>query len=226
MANVINENDPKPAASPHGYARLGPRLITISQRHSRFVSAMKLVLPATAAVLIGIVLAWPGAFDDAGQAQKRSLAAQRDGGVEPLTMIKPRYNGTDGENRPFMITAKSATHDPRDQRRVTLETLQADIVLADGTGVSLTAKGGVYHQADMTLDLAGPVRIASDSGYEFRAGDVAIDIGRGTARSDAPVHGQGPIGKLKADRMRIEARGRNFIFKDNVVVTLYPGRAK
>ncbi|HZD26080.1 MAG TPA: LPS export ABC transporter periplasmic protein LptC, partial [Alphaproteobacteria bacterium] len=143
-----------------------------------------------------------------------------------LAMLSPRYLGTDASGRPFTITAEKAVQDPHDLRRITLQTLQADMTLSDGTWVTLMAEGGLYHQGRQTLQLQGPVSVYSDAGYEFHAGDVAIDFGKGTASSQGAVNGHGPLGELRAEHMRILQGGQHLIFNDNVAVTLRPVRKK
>ncbi|MDP6704932.1 MAG: hypothetical protein QF893_01205 [Alphaproteobacteria bacterium] len=205
--------------------RLGPQLIAISQRHSRFVGAMKLLLPAAAAALIVAVLAWPGAFDGDGSLDF-SFAAFRSGEDEALAMLRPRYLGTDAEGRPFTITADTATQDPADLRRVTLVDMQADMTMTDGSWITLLARGGVFHQGRKTLSLDGPVSVHSDLGYEFHTGDLAVDLAAGAVEARSPVSGQGPLGRLSADAMTIEEQGARLHFRDNVSVTLYPRQLK
>ncbi len=223
MVELARHDHPGSAAST--VRRLGPRLIAISERHSRFVGAMKLALPAVAAALIAIVLAWPSAFDGE-PALELSFAAFQSGEDEALAMLRPRFLGTDAKGRPFTITAEVATQDAADQRRVTLRTIQADITLTDGSWITLIADGGVYHQGGRTLALTGPVGIHSDLGYEFHTGDVAVDLDAGTATSDEAVQGQGPLGRLRADAMVIRDSGDHLIFRNNVRVTLYPARRR
>ena len=204
------------------FASFRPRRIAINPRHSRFVGMMKLFLPMLAAALIATVLAWPGALDK-GDGFELSFAALQRSGEAKLTMVKPRYLGTDSENRPFVVTAASATQDATDHRRVLLETLQADLTLADGTWMTMLAESGIFHQAKQTLQLMGAVNIFSDLGYEFHAYGAKIDLAKGTAVSQAPVHGQGPFGNVRADAIRIEDKGVRIIFDGNVRMTLLSG---
>lgn len=225
MAQIATKHRVRPRrAEGEPLRRAGPPPIAVSKRHSRFVGMMKLVLPAVAAALIAVVLVWPGVFER--QTLPLSFAELRRGPADALAMVNPRYLGTDTAGRPFMITAETAVQDADDLRRIALKSLQADMTLDDGTWLSLLAEGGVYHQGRQTLRLAGPVSVYSDAGYEFHAGDVAVDLGKGTARTDSAVNGHGPFGELRADRMRIAERGRHLIFHDNVVVTLHPARVE
>lgn len=226
MAEVATDHRVRPRrAEGAPLRRPGPPTIAVSKRHTRFVGMMKLVLPAIAAALIGIVLVWPGVFDR-GRPLRLSFTDLQSGPADALAMIHPRYQGTDAEGQPFTITAETAVQDPDDLRRITLNSLQADMTLGNGTWLSLMAEGGLYHQGQETLRLTGSVSVYSDLGYEFHAEDVAVDLARGTARTDSPVSGHGPFGELKADRMRIADRGRHLFFDDNVVVTLHADRVE
>lgn len=220
MSQLSAESQPRRRAEGAPRWRPGPPLIAISRRHSRFVGTMKLVLPAIGAALIAVVLAWPGAFER-DRPLELPLAETSSGPADALAMLNPRYVGADADGQPFMITAERAVQDPKDLRHITLDTLQADMSLKDGTWLSLMARGGVYHQGRQTLQLQGPVNVYSDLGYEFHTGDIAVDLNRGTAVTEAPVNGHGPFGQLKADRMRIAQRGRHLIFTDHVSVTLH-----
>ena len=124
---------------------LAGRPVEISPRYSRFVGMMKLCLPTLAGVLIIAVVAWPGAF---GQRDGFRISFSRLAGDDGrgLTMVHPRYVGTDAENRPFIVIADSATQDPRDQRLVSLASPEAQITLENGTRLSLTAATGLSNQ--------------------------------------------------------------------------------
>lgn len=194
---------------------------SLSQRYSRFVGMMKVFLPALAATLVIVVIAWPGAFDQ-DDGFHLSFSQMQADGADRLSMLNPRYYGTDKENRPFTVTAKEAVQDADDSRQVTLSDLQADMTMSDGTWISMMANQGVYHQATMILRLTGAISIFSDRGYEFHASVADVDFSDGSARSGQPVSGHGPFGSLRADRMQIENRGQRMLFEGNVKMTLNP----
>ena len=205
--------------------RLVSRLHSATARHSRFVGMMKLVLPVTAAALIAIILVWPR-LCERSDSLGLSFAGLGTGEANSLTMDKPRFIGADAKGRPFMITAEVATQDPTNQRRVTLEALQADMTMDDGHWFSFIAPGGVFDQTGRTLSLSGPVNLFSDQGHELQTGDLAVDLGRGTAVTETPVTGQGPFGSFRADSMKLEKQGRHMYFSGNVKVTIIPGRLR
>lgn len=192
---------------------------TLSQRYTRFVGMMKLLLPMVGLGLIVAVLAWPNGQEDRIFQIPWSTD---DVAAERLVMVNPRYIGTDSAQRPFTVTADSATQDPNDQRKVTLSALQADMTMKDGAWLTVIASGGVYHQGQQTLRLEGPVNIFSDLGYEFHAKEALIDLAAGGAISEQPVYGQGPFGSVRSDRLTVHQHGQRLIFDGNVTMVIRP----
>ncbi len=189
--------------------------------YSRFVGTMKIVLPLSAAAIAGLILAWPAAHDDP---QEIALTFAETNSTEAETpgMANARYVGTDANNRPFLVTANQATQEPGSPDLIEMVALQADMTLDNGVWMSVMASSGRYNRARQTLQLAGPVNIFSDIGYEFHAETAHIDLQNSIAESDAPVQGHGPFGTLHADSFRVVDQGKRLLFRDNVRMTIRP----
>jgi lipopolysaccharide export system protein LptC len=191
------------------------RQVRVSPQYSRFVGMMKLLLPLLAFGLVVAVVIWPNEFRDA-TGFHLSYVSSEDGNATELTMLRPRYLGTDARNRPFVVTADQATQNLQDQRQISLTRLQADMSMTDGRWFTVMADTGVYHQQRQHLRLQGGINLFSDQGYEFNAEIAEIDLNTGQASSDRPVRGQGPFGTLRADRMEVEDFGQRLFFRGNV----------
>lgn len=199
-----------------------PSITPTSARRSRFVGLMKLVLPLAAALLIAILVGWPGhGIRDDGF--RLSFLSERGQQTPEPGMVHARYMGTDSNNHPFIITADRATQVEDDPDTIVLHTLQADLTLEDGAWLALTARSGVFSRGVEKLRLNGPVSLFSDDGYEFRAEFAEVDLARGTVESDRPVSGQGPLGLLDAGSFRLVDQGRRLYFSAGVKLVLFPG---
>lgn len=200
-----------------------PTRSRLSAGYSRFVGLMRYLLPGVALVMVIAVIAWPDVYkhDDAIIALPGPAGPGGD-----LTMEQPRYIGKDEHGRPFVVTAATATQDRADKHRITLTALQADLTLADGTWVTISADTGLYHQARKTLDLSGNINLFSDKGYEFHGQTARIDLDANVVTSTDPVHGQGPFGLLKAKGMKVFNKEQRLMFTNGVHMTLYPGSAE
>lgn len=199
-----------------------PPVTRSSARRSRFVGLMKLLLPLSALALVAVVVVWSGVGDRDSGFHLSFIPGGADGGPSP-GMVNARYVGTDRNERPFTITADHAVQIADDPDAVSLEVLQADITLDDGTWLALTASSGIYRRQAQTLRLEGPVDVFSDEGFHFNAEDADIDLASGTIESDRPVRGQGPLGVLNANAFRAIDAGRRLFFTGAVKLVVLPG---
>jgi len=190
-------------------------------RYSRFVGTMKVLLPLTAAAIAGLILAWPGVHDEP-QEIALTFAETNSTDAETPGMANARYVGTDANNRPFLVTADEALQDPGKPDLVDLVALQADMTLDNGVWMSVVASSGQYDRAQQTLQLAGPVNIFSDAGYEIHTESARIDLQNNIAESDQPVRGHGPFGTLSADSFRVIDQGQRLLFRKNVRMIIRP----
>lgn len=222
MADRVPTGPAPNSASRPGNAAAGerpPRFSTQSA-YSRFVTAMKLVLPALAVGIVLLVLVWPqiGPGESGFRVGLSELSPES---ADQLTMVNPRFQGRDSQDRPFSIVAQEATQPADDGRRITLDGPKADITLDNGAWVALTADSGVYHRDDQTLELSGNVSLFHDRGFELRTARTHIDLQTGNARSNAPVQGQGPAGTLSAQGFRFTDGGRTIVFTGRSRLTVF-----
>lgn len=218
------------ARSPHrGTAQAGRRLSATGQaprmsmrnRYSIFVGFMKVLLPALAAALILLVVAWPQfTIDDGGF--RLSVSKLAPDQADSLTMLNARFDGLDEKDRPYTLTADMATQSDSDKDLVELELPKADITLEDGTWLALTARSGEYRQKSRILDLAGSVSLFHDQGFELRTEAARVDLAKGVAEGAQPVQGQGSAGFIEAEGFRVLDRGARIIFTGKAHMIVNP----
>ncbi|MCC7167866.1 MAG: LPS export ABC transporter periplasmic protein LptC [Rhodospirillales bacterium] len=191
-------------------------------RYTRFVTTMKVTLPAVAALLLGAVLIWPQIVgrDERFRVGFSGLSAKE---VDALTMVNARYFGTDNNNQPFAVTADSASEVAKGVMAVELESPKADLTAGDGTWLALSADTGVYSQPSQMLDLMGNVNLYHDKGYELHTASARADLKEGRASGDDPVKGQGPFGVLESQGFRLYDRGARIVFTGKSKLVLHPG---
>lgn len=192
-------------------------------RYSRFVGLMKVVLPAVAAALLGLLVVWPR-LSPQSEVATVGFVRPDTARVDNLSVRNPKYYGTDEKNLPFTVTADVATQlDPKNLV-VTLEKPAADLVRGDGTGMVIDANLGFYRQNNDTLDLMGHVDLYRDDGYELHTESARILIGKGNASGDQPVTGQGPAGQLSGEGFTMTDRGRVITFTGKSKAVLLVGQ--
>ena len=191
-------------------------------RYSGFVGLMRYLLPAMAAALLGLVVAWPLV---SGGEEGIHVPLIEDPDIDGrLTMVNASYQGTDEKNRPFAVRGAEAFQPESDSPIVHLSGIEADIFedQARSSMMALSANEGLYQRDAEQLDLSGDVLVRSDAGHEFRTSKARVDLPAGIARGDEPVTGTGPYGLLDAGNFALLERGEVMTFGGRVRMTLLP----
>ena len=94
-----------------------------AMRYSRFVSAMKLLLPLGALIVLVLLIIYSGTFED--DDQLAITFTKIDSLNDDLRMVSPRISGMDAHGRPFVITADTATQTASNPNRIALDNIQA-----------------------------------------------------------------------------------------------------
>jgi lipopolysaccharide export system protein LptC len=194
---------------------------THSVLYSQIVGLLKFVLPAAALGIAALVLLWPQ-LNPLDQRFRLAPVQVSIEDLENLRMVQPRYVGVDERNQPFAIVAEQATQAKGSSEATELALPQGDIAIGSGAWLALTAEGGLYHQADKSLELWGAVTLFHDGGYEIATERARVDLERSAAEGDADVRGQGPNSMLSGEGFRIRERGTRVELTGKSRVVLYP----
>ncbi len=189
--------------------------------YSRFVSLMKIVLPATAVALASLVLFWPQLNPLDNRFRLKPVQVSIDD-LENLRMVSPRFVGTDARNQPFAITADQATQEAGGSDSTALANPKGDLTLNNGSWIALTALEGQYHKQSRMLDLWDEVNVFHDAGYELKTRRAKADLGIGDVFGDDPVEGQGPDSQLRGQGFRIYDKGARIALNGRSRLVLYP----
>jgi len=201
------------------------RTPALRQRYSRFVNLMKVILPAVAAALLGLVVIWPRLsphHERAGVDITQPDAAR----VDTLSIRNPKYYGTDQRNMPFTVTADVATQLDPQNLVMTLEKPVADMSRADGKSLVVNSDVGFYRQKDDTLDLVGNVDLNRDDGFELHSDSARVLIAKGDVTGDEPAHAQGPSGTVEGEGFEMKDHGRVVTFTGHSKAVLNVGPHK
>lgn len=204
--------DPRASGAPHRFY----------SRYSRFVELLKILLPASALVLVALVVLWPQLTGGYGSLIVPML--MRDVVVEgdAMVMREPRYSGQTRAADPYQVIAETATIDPKRPNRIHLQGLSADLQRDSAADLRLTAATGVFYRAIEKLNLSGDIELTTSDGYRFQTQSARISLARGRVTGEEPIAGSGPAGTLEAERFDIREGGEVLRFEGKVKVTLEP----
>lgn len=194
-------------------------------RYSQFVGLMKVALPATAAALLGLIVAWPR-LAARNETFGLGFANLNLKAVDTLSINRPRYFGTDDKNLPFTVTADVGTQVDPQTFVVALENPVANLKQKNGKGVVVNSDVGFFRQKDGTLDLMGHVDLYQDGGYEVHTDSARIETGPGNASGDEPTRGLGPSGTIQGEGFRLWERGKTIVFTGKAKAVLSVSKNK
>jgi lipopolysaccharide export system protein LptC len=190
--------------------------------HPRVVRALRYALPALAASLIGLVMAWPQLVGTGGALIAPMLAPGQIDGTDVMRMHNPRYVGQTGAAEPFEVTAAAASADPAQPNRIHLDQLAAEIATAGERDIRLLAVTGVYDRDSEDVDLRGGIEVTTNDGYRFETPSALVNLDRGRVVGQEPITGWGPSGTIAAERFEFRDGGDVLRFDGGVRVTLQP----
>ncbi len=203
--------------------RVRPRQVAVNtpSRYTRFVSLMRLLLPVSAILLAATVVVWPyfNVTDSATVVDIKTLNLPTE---DRPTMANARFLGTDNKGQPFTVTATTAWQEQGYDELIYLEGLQGDMMLDSDMWATIYSDRGVYDQVGQLLIVESNVSVFTDEGYEIHSDYALIDLNKGTAEGNLPVHGQGPAGLIDAQGFRISDYGDNIFFEGRMRLTLFP----
>lgn len=188
--------------------------------YSQFVTAMKVLLPALAAILVLTIFISTGTFNSRDEL---AITFQEVESLnDDLRMISPRITGVDRKGRPYVVTADTATQAVDEPNRVSMENIEADLMLDDGGDwLSISSRYGTLLSEEELLTLTKEVDVFSAAGYEFHAQIATINLKDGSLFSDQPVYGQGPVGTINANGVEAANNGELIRFTGGVRVVVF-----
>ena len=187
----------------------------------RFSGMIKLVLPAAAALILGLLLAWP-AIVPRQETVLPPMPEMTGSGGEEARVRNLQFSGFDKNARPFTITAEEGIQPEPGGDAVILERPNADIGLKDGAWLAASADRGYYDRKTEQLELDGSVNLLHDKGFELKTEKANVDFKNGIAWSDEDVEATGPQGIIRSEGLQVLDKGRRVIFTGRSHLTVYP----
>ncbi|MDF0601190.1 hypothetical protein P1J78_10660 [Psychromarinibacter sp. C21-152] len=200
-------------------------MATYDNTYSRVVSWLKVILPLAALAGLSTLFMVARTIDPA---QDIPFA---DVDIEELTreerIGRPTFSGMTPGGAAFSLSAERARPDPEDPGKIIGEEIRAGIDMPDGTGIEVTAGGGLVDNASRTAGLRGGVMAQTSDGYLMQAQDVTIDFDARRMWSGNEVSVTSPELKLRAGAFEVQGDGTEdrpyvLVFKDKVNLLYEP----
>ena len=169
--------------------------------HTSLVRGARVLLPVAALALMSTLFLVAERVDPDDAIPFAEVDVSMRARDQQLTA--PRFAGLSHGGAAFALTAERAMPDAEDPRRMTAEAVSLDLAGPSDATSELRADRALVDTGTRRLALEGNVRLVSSTGYAMRAPRVEGMLDRLDLRAEGGVTGDGPLGRIRADRMRL-----------------------
>ncbi|MGZ9809104.1 hypothetical protein ACXN5S_01445 [Pseudoroseicyclus sp. H15] len=159
--------------------------------YSVFVSWSKVLLPLIALGLLSTLFLFTRR-EPAGEvpfAEVEAIAREQ-------RLASPSYAGVARDGSAIAIAAEEIR--PDGEERFLIVRPKGQLDAADGTGLSITAEGGLLDVPAQQAELTGLARLITTNGYAMETDGVRADLASGRVESLGPLAVRAPFGELEA----------------------------
>lgn len=191
-------------------------------RHSRTVRILRWLLPATAVAL----------FASYGISMRLLVPTGNGGRValtvptltdQNLTMSNPEYQGFNKDGSRFVVRAKTAAQDVRQQNApIALTGIEARSLDLNGAVTVAASPRGLYDRGAAVLELFDRVTVRAETGMVVTMTRATINQREGTVTSPEPVLVEMPTGWVHGNALTLDQKAKRVAFTAGVTALLQP----
>lgn len=191
-----------------------------AERYSKFVRAMRIMLPIAAVALVSIIIIYSIVNTPNTQIALSYESLEETAGL--VAMTGPKFNGLDPDGRYYVVSADEAIRPPGRFDKIELTKVQAQIRENGEARLALNADKGTV-DADANHLIFGPaVWVDLQDGFTFETDHAFADLTRGIVEGKTPVSGKSPFGTFRADRFELLRKEQVVRLIGNVSFTINP----
>lgn len=167
-----------------------------SSTYSRYVMLMKVILPVSILLSIGLALGWPYLMSLGKESMAMVDVDHPE--IKENRMVRPHYVSTDKKGQPFEINAEWAKQ--KSENLADLINPEGSMTVIEGDTFNVKADKGHYDSQNKVLTLKENVTLNSKDGYKFDTQEVHVNIDNKIIDGDHFIEGEGPTGKIRGEK--------------------------
>jgi LPS export ABC transporter protein LptC/lipopolysaccharide transport protein LptA len=190
-----------------------------ARRHTLLVRALRLMLPIGALLAVA---SYGAGFNlslrfKGGKLEVPSVALS----TENLTMSNPRYEGFNKDGSKFVVTAKTAVQDIRQQQGpIQLNVIDGRMMQPNNTVFTVTAPRGLFDNAANKLELFDDIKVRSSDGMRADLTQATVYTKDNRIVSTQPVAIDMAAGQIRANEMDLKQGAKQVTFSNGVMTRL------
>ena len=190
------------------------------RRHRNFITSLKFILPAIAAILLLALVVYPTLYPQEKKIVIETIPVTEES-INPA-MLNPRFSGFDKDNQPYSISAARAYQ--QDEKNILMQDLTADLTLKNGTWVSVVTPEGLYQMEKKHVVMADIFEVfmteANAKTYHITGSGLDVDMETQILTSNKPVDVEAPMGRLSAGGFVLYNKQSKISFKGPVKLVI------
>ncbi len=189
-------------------------------RRNRMLRAVKLLLPAVAAALAGLLVILPGLREREGEFQLR-INKPKAGELEKLHMENTVFYITDKQNRVNNFIAETIDETEPGSKLIKLIRPEGLLPSSDNQWLSIKSPVGFYDQNKNLLWLDDNVKMVYSDGMTANTKTVYYDGNKAKAYGNTPVTSEGYFGNLQSEGFEYYKDRNVIIFTGNTKIIIH-----
>jgi lipopolysaccharide export system protein LptC len=203
--------------------------------HSRLVATAKIILPLAALAILSTLFLVAKRIDTEAAIPYASVDVRELAREQRIG--QPRFAGVTEDGSAITVTAARALPEGGTLDSLRAEDMAAQIDMADGTSIGITAPSGRLDTPRDLAELVGGVVVTTTSGWRLETATLEAALDATRLLAETTVNATGPLGDLTAGRMELTQGGRDatdgatsppdgpvLLFTDGVRLLYDPGR--
>jgi len=194
--------------------------VSVNHSYTRFIKAMRYVLPLIAVALLVVVITWSEIDNQIVAIPKEDLIPTSETIIGQTELTNPRFESVDEFNQPILVVAEKALQNQRNPDLVNLTKPIADFKTERGNTMHIEANEGTLEQKEEKLFLQYNVKIKHDDGYTLEGEELRVNMKTKQAFSDKNVRISSEKGEITAEGLDGNMETGILIFKGPATLIL------
>lgn len=188
-------------------------------KHTKMVRMSKLLLPAIAASIIGLLLIIPN-LKEAVNELAFDITKPKLGELEKLHVENTVFYITDADNKVSNFYTSGVDETSPGSKLIRLTQPEGTINAKNNTWVNIKSGEGYYNQNINLLDLVDKTKVFFSEGMNIETEKVSFDFSKAFGYSNTPVIGHGIFGELRSEGLEFYTKTKVIILKGKTFIKI------